>query len=169
MSEQVIELMHVESGPAIEEIRALFLDYARSLNFSLCFQNFDKELAELPGVYGLPHGRLVLCQVDGKPAGCIALKQIEPGVCEMKRLFVRPEFRGKQLGLRLAKHIIDEARITGYSFMRLDTIRGSMDNAIAMYESLGFKEIPPYYNSPIPDAVYMKLDLANAGNSGTVA
>ena len=155
----MIELTHVESGREIDEIRELFLDYARSLSFSLCFQNFDRELMELPGVYGSPQGRLVLCKVDGRPAGCIALKPLEPGVCEMKRLFVRPEFRGKKIGLKLAQHIVHEARIIGYSFMRLDTIRDSMENAIAMYRSLGFKEIPAYYDSPISNALYMELDL----------
>jgi GNAT superfamily N-acetyltransferase len=155
----MIELTHIESGPPLNHVRELFLDYERSLDFSLCFQNFDQELAALPGVYNRPQGRLILCTVDGRPAGCIALKELEPGVSEMKRLFVRPEFRGRQLGLKLAQHIIDEARGIGYSFMRLDTIRGKMENAIAMYESLGFKEIPAYYDSPIPNALYMELDL----------
>jgi ribosomal protein S18 acetylase RimI-like enzyme len=154
-----IQLLHIESGPAIDDIRALFLEYARSLNFNLCFQNFEKELEQLPGVYGMPQGRLILCQVDGKPAGCIALKPLEPGICEMKRLFVRTEFRGKGLGLTLTKHIISEARAIGYTAMRLDTIKGTMDNAIALYESVGFKEIPAYYNNPIANAFFMELRL----------
>jgi putative acetyltransferase len=143
----------------LEEIRALFLEYAGSLNFELCFQSFDQELRELPGKYAIPRGRLILCRVDGKTAGCIALKPLAPGVCEMKRLYVRPEFRGRKLGLNLARRIVDEARAIGYSTMRLDTIRGYMDNAIALYESLGFKEIPPYYENPIPNAFYMELSL----------
>jgi len=154
-----IQLLHIESGPAIDDIRALFLEYARSLNFNLCFQNFEKELEQLPGFYGMPQGRLILCQVDGKPAGCIALKPLEPGICEMKRLFVRTEFRGKGLGLTLTKHIISEARAIGYTAMRLDTIKGTMDNAIALYESVGFKEIPAYYNNPIANAFFMELRL----------
>ena len=154
-----IDLRHIESGPDLEEIRELFLEYARSLNFNLCFQSFDKELQELPGPYASPQGRLVLCKVDGKTAGCIALKRLETGICEIKRLFVRPEFRGQHLGGKLAAHIIGEARAIGYSAMRLDTIRGTMDNAIALYRSIGFKEIPPYYANPIPEACYMELKL----------
>ncbi len=154
-----IRFAHIQSGPGLEEIRALFLEYAQGLNFNLCFQNFDKELEQLPGIYGLPHGRLILCEVGGKTAGCIALKPLEPRICEMKRLFVRPEFRGKHIGSELARHVIEEARLIGYSAMRLDTIRGTMDNAIALYSSLGFKEIPAYYNNPIPNAYYMELEL----------
>jgi putative acetyltransferase len=154
-----IKLVHIESGPDLEEIRALFLKYARSLNFNLCFQSFDKELLELPGPYGTPQGRLILCKVEGTTAGCIALKPLEPGICEMKRLFVRPAFRGQRLGVRLAEYIIGEARAIGYSAMRLDTIHGTMDDAIAIYRSLGFKEIPPYYENPIPNACYMELKL----------
>jgi len=154
-----IRLTHVQSGLGLEDIRALFLEYARGLNFNLCFQNFDRELEELPGAYGLPHGRLILCEVDGRPAGCIAVKPLEAGVCELKRLFVRPEFRRMKLGLKLTQHIIEEARSIGYTLMRLDTIRGTMDNAIALYESVGFREIPAYYHNPIPNAFYMELHL----------
>lgn len=155
----LVRLTHVKSGQRLEITRTLFLEYARSLDFNLCFQNFDRELEELPGLYDSPHGRLILCEVDGKPAGCIALKPLESGVCEMKRLFVRPEFRGQQLGLKLTKYIIDEARKIGYTAMRLDTVRGPMDNAIALYRSLGFRDIPPYYENPIPNALYMELKL----------
>jgi putative acetyltransferase len=154
-----IRLTHVQSGSALEDIRALFLEYARGLNFNLCFQNFDRELEELPGAYGLPQGRLILCEVEGRPAGCIAVKPLEAGVCELKRLFVRPEFRRRKLGLKLTQHIIEEARSIGYTVMRLDTIRGTMDNAIALYESVGFREIPAYYHNPIPNAFYMELHL----------
>jgi ribosomal protein S18 acetylase RimI-like enzyme len=152
-------LIPVESGPPIEEIRALFLEYARSLDFNLCFQNFEQELRQLPGAYGSPHGRLVLCEVDGKAAGCVGLKPLDAGACELKRLFVRPEYRGLGLGSKLARHIIEEARAMGYSVMRLDTIRGTMDNAIALYASLGFQETAPYYSNPIPDAYFMELSL----------
>jgi putative acetyltransferase len=155
----MVELIQVESQPGIDEIRALFREYGQSLNFSLCFQSFDKELLGLPGEYGLPHGRLILCQFDGKAAGCIALKRLEPTVCEMKRLYVRPEFRGHQLGAKLVSHLIDEARRAGYASMRLDTISGMMAQAIALYRSFGFKEIPPYYDNPIPNALYMELAL----------
>jgi ribosomal protein S18 acetylase RimI-like enzyme len=154
-----IRMTHIQSGPFLQEIRELFLEYARGLDFNLCFQNFEAELDQLPGVYGLPHGRLILCEVDRKSAGCIALKPLEASVCELKRLYVRPEFRGRQLGKQLAKYAIHEAREIGYSMMRLDTIRGTMDNAIALYQSLGFQEIPPYYDNPIPNAYYMELSL----------
>src|SRR5262249_3374055 len=137
----------------------LFLEYARGLNFNLCFQNFDKELEELPGPYGLPRGRLILCDVNGKSAGCIALKPLDADVCEMKRLYLRPEFRGQHLGVRLAQYIVHEAHTMGYSIMRLDTIRGMMDNTIALYTALGFKEIPAYYSNPVPNAFYMELKL----------
>src|SRR5467141_4330883 len=125
-----MEFLHIESGPEIDEIRALFLEYAQSLNFSLCFQDFDQELQGLPGEYSLPHGRLILCRFDGKAAGCVALKRLEPQVCQMKRLYVRPEFRGHQLGRKLATHLIDEARRAGYDRMRLDTVPGAMQHAV---------------------------------------
>ena len=158
-----MEFLHIESGAEIDEIRALFLEYAQSLNFSLCFQDFDQELQGLPGEYSLPHGRLILCRFDGKAAGCVALKRLEPQVCEMKRLYVRSEFRGHQLGRKLALHLIEEARRTGYTAMRLDTVRGTMDAAIGLYRSLGFEEIPPYYKSPVPETLFLELDLRNAG------
>ena len=154
-----IRITHIESGPELEAIRVLFLEYARSLSFNLCFQDFDKELQGLPGAYSSPAGRLLLCEFDGKPAGCIALKPRESGVCEMKRLFVRPEFRGHHLGAKLAQRAIEDARAIGYSYMRLDTIRGTMDHAIGLYQSLGFSEIPPYYENPVPNALYMQLEL----------
>jgi putative acetyltransferase len=156
----MIELIHVESGPDIDQIRALFLEYARALDFSLCFQSFDRELLQLPGPYGLPEGRLILCRFDGVPAGCIALKKLEPAICEMKRLYVRPEYRGHQLGLKLATHLIDEARRAGYVRMRLDTIPDAMPHALNLYRSLGFTDIPPYYNNPLPQALYLELKLS---------
>jgi ribosomal protein S18 acetylase RimI-like enzyme len=158
MSAQVT-FVAVDSGPRLEDIRLLFLEYAGSLNFSLCFQQFDQELRGLPGEYAPPEGRLILCEVDGRPAGCIALKKLEEGICEMKRLYIRPEFRGRALGLKLVIHLIAEARSAGYSAMRLDTVSGIMDHAIALYRSVGFRNIPPYYVSPIANAVYLELDL----------
>jgi ribosomal protein S18 acetylase RimI-like enzyme len=155
----MVELITIGSGPALEEIRALFREYGESLNFSLCFQSFERELLELPGDYALPRGRLILAQVDGNAAGCIALKPLDSQYCEMKRLYVRPAFRGRQLGVALVTHVIDEARHSGYTAMRLDTIRGVMDQAIALYQSLGFREIQPYYSNPIPDAIYLELAL----------
>jgi putative acetyltransferase len=131
------------------------------LNFDLCFQKFDKELEELPGDYASPAGRLVLCRLEGKPAGCIAMKRLAAEVCEMKRLFVRPEFRGHRLGRELVGHLIEEARREGYSAMRLDTVSGAMDSAIALYRWFGFREVPPYYDNPIPGAIYMEKQISS--------
>jgi ribosomal protein S18 acetylase RimI-like enzyme len=154
-----IELIQVTGGPELEEIRALFLEYARSLDFSLCFQNFDDELRQLPGDYAPPDGRILLCRVDGQTAGCIAVKSLGGGICEMKRLFVRPAFRGRKIGSLLASKLIKEAKEIGYRAMRLDTIAVTMKPAIELYRSLGFREIPPYCDNPIPNAVYFELTL----------
>src|SRR5262245_757677 len=153
------EILHVETGPLLDDVRALFVEYAQSLNFDLCFQSFDREMKELPGDYRLPAGRLVLGRVDGRPAGCVALRMLEPKICELKRLYVRPEFRGYRLGKQLTDHVLDEARRVGYSAVRLDTVAGSMDRAIELYRSIGFKEIARYYSNPIPNALYMALSL----------
>lgn len=152
-------IAQAKSPEQLEQARSLFLEYAESLGFSLCFQSFDKEVAGLPGDYSPPHGRLLLAEQDGKIAGCVALHKLSDGVCEMKRLYVRPEFRGKALGRALAERVIAEARAAGYSQMRLDTIVGKMDSAIALYRRLGFREIQPYRENPITGAIYMELKL----------
>jgi ribosomal protein S18 acetylase RimI-like enzyme len=148
-----------ESAGQIAQARGLFLEYAQSLGFSLCFQNFDKELAKLPGDYAPPHGRLLLAEFEGEMAGCIALHKLEDDICEMKRLYLRPHFRGKGLGRALANRIIAEARQMGYRRMRLDTVEPVMKDAVSMYRRLGFKEIAPYCENPIPGALYMELQL----------
>ena len=140
-------------------MRQLFLEYAASLGFSLCFQNFDKELADLPGDYAPPSGRLLLAEISGQGAGCVALHALSPEICEMKRLYVRPEFRGKKLGRALVDHVIVEARAIGYRCMRLDTVASKMAEAVAMYRGIGFKEIEPYCENPMPSALYMELEL----------
>src|SRR5207248_1080055 len=127
----------------IAQVRELFLEYASSLGFSLCFQNFDQELAGLPGDYAPPKGRLLLAYFENQPAGCVALHEFQPGISEMKRLYVRPAFRGKRIGLALAQAAISEARAIGYERMRLDTVPGSMADAVKMYWRLGFNEIAP--------------------------
>jgi len=152
-------LTQVEVTAQIAQIRELFLEYAQSLGFSLCFQNFDQELASLPGDYAPPQGRLFLAQYEGQIAGCVALHKLDADVCEMKRLYLRPQFRGKGLGRTLADHIIAEARLIGYQRMRLDTVEPVMQDAVAMYKKLGFKEIAPYCSNPIAGAMYMELDL----------
>src|SRR5712692_1269503 len=152
-------LIQAESPSQIEKVRQLFLEYAQSLGFSLCFQSFDKELAGLPGDYSPPGGRLLLGTYDGAPAGCVALHKLAPGICEMKRLFVRPQFRGKGLGRVLAERIIADARQIGYQQLRLDTVEPMMRTAVAMYRQLGFREIAPYRENPIEGALYMELQL----------
>src|SRR5579863_9594666 len=147
-------IFQVESPVQIVQARELFLEYAQSLGFSLCFQNFDRELAGLPGDYAPPKGRLLLAEYNNELAGCVALHALEPGICEMKRLYLRPQFRGKGLGRVLADHIVAEARRIGYRSMRLDTVEPVMKDAVAMYRKLGFKEIAPYCSNPIAGALY---------------
>jgi putative acetyltransferase len=151
--------VQVESPPHVAQARELFQEYAQSLGVSLCFQNFEQELAGLPGHYAPPDGRLLLAEYDGQLAGCVALHKWECGVCEMKRLYLRPSFRGKGLGRAIAEKIIAEARNIGYRRMRLDTIEPLMKDAVEMYRKLGFREIAPYRPNPIAGAMYMELQL----------
>lgn len=152
-------LKQVESDKDIQETRALFAEYVAGLGVSLCFQNYDKEVAELPGQYVPPEGRLYLATEEGETAGCIALRKLDDGVCEMKRLYVRGQFRGKGLGKVLVDRVIEDARAIGYNYMRLDTLPGKMDQAIAMYRSLGFKEIDRYYDNPYETALFMEKKI----------
>ena len=156
---KVLTLAQAESPAQIAQARELFLEYAQSLGFSLCFQNFDHELAGLPGDYAPPDGRLLLAEYEGQLAGCVALHELEAGICEMKRLYLRPRFRGKGLGRVLAERIIAEARTIGYQRMRLDTVEPVMKDAVGVYRKLGFKEIAPYRANPIAGAMYMELEL----------
>jgi putative acetyltransferase len=156
---KTLTLTQAKSPPQIAQARELFLEYAQSLGFSLCFQNFDEELAELPGDYAPPEGRLLLAECEGQLAACVALHKLEPGTCEMKRLYLRPQFRGQGLGCVLAERIMAEARQIGYQRMRLDTVEPVMRDAVAMYRKLGFKEIAPYCPNPIAGALYMELEL----------
>jgi ribosomal protein S18 acetylase RimI-like enzyme len=145
-------------GRHIDDVRPLFTEYAASLGFSLCFQGFDDELAGLPGAYAPPLGRLLLARVDGVVAGCVALRPLDEGVCEMKRLFVRPAFHGRGLGRQLVERLIKEGSAAGYPAMRLDTVP-SMTAALGLYASIGFVDIPPYRPNPIPGARYLELVL----------
>ena len=145
----------------IAQVRDLFLEYAQSLNFSLCFQSFDQELAGLPGDYAPPQGRLLLAEHEAQAAGCVALHALAPGICEMKRLYVRPAFRGKGLGRILAERVLSEARAIGYARLRLDTVEPVMKGAVALYRTLGFREIAPYRPNPIAGALYMELELGH--------
>ena len=137
----------------------MFLEYASSLGFSLCFQSFDQELAGLPGDYAPPAGRLLLAEYEGKLAGCVALHKIDDEVCEMKRLYLRPAFRGKGLGRVLAEEILRQARAIGYRKLRLDTVEPVMKDAVAMYRRLGFREIAPYRENPMAGTLYMEVEL----------
>jgi putative acetyltransferase len=143
----------------IEQARSLFIQYGDSLGFSMCFQSFDDELKNLPGAYAPPSGRLLLARRQGHAAGCIALRRLETGICEMKRLYVRPEDRGHGLGRLLAERIIVEARSIGYERMRLDTIESAMSDAVQLYRRLGFREISPYSVIPIESALWFELSL----------
>ena len=143
-------------------MRTLVGEYAAALNVDLCFQNFTAELQGLPGEYCAPRGGLLLATVDGEFAGCCAMRPLDSvdytNACEMKRLFVRPAFRGLQLGRMLAECILDGARLAGYACILLDTL-DDMESARALYQELGFEEIPPYYFNPIAGAHYLKADL----------
>jgi GNAT superfamily N-acetyltransferase len=152
-------IIQAETPEQIETARLLFREYEAWLGMDLCFQGFEEELRVLPGKYAAPGGRLLLSYVDNAPAGCIALRGIDDGVCEMKRLFVRDEFRGHRLGLLLVERVISEAREAGYLKMRLDTFPPKMGKAVKLYESHGFREIAPYYNNPHTGVLFMELDL----------
>lgn len=143
-------------------VRLLMQEYAQGLGVDLCFQGFDQELAQLPGAYAPPRGTMRLARVDGLAAGCCALRAVDAvdyvNACEMKRLYVRPQFRGLGLGRRLAEEIMEAARLAGYASVLLDTL-DTMETARAMYQDLGFVEIPPYYYNPIAGSHYLKADL----------
>ncbi len=154
-----MEFIQAESEEDISHVRELFEEYAAWLGIDLCFQNFDRELADLPGVYAPPDGRLLLAKCDTQVAGCVGLRKLGDSVCEMKRLYVRPEFRGRGIGRALTEAIIEEARNIGYARMRLDTLPPKMNEAVTVYRSLGFREIERYYNNPVEGAMFMELAL----------
>jgi putative acetyltransferase len=154
-----LTLSQAQSPTQIAQARELFLEYADSLGFSLCFQGFEQELAALPGDYAPPDGRLLIAEYRSALAGCVALHKLEAGICEMKRLYLRPQLRGRGVGRALAETVIAEARAIGYRKMRLDTVEPVMPNAVALYRRLGFAEIEPYRANPIAGALYMELDL----------
>jgi ribosomal protein S18 acetylase RimI-like enzyme len=157
-----IAIALVQSRSGLDHIRMLLREYAQSLKVDLCFHNFEAELAELPGDYAAPRGSLMLATVDGAIAGCCALRPLDNvdyvNACEMKRLYVRPQYRGMGLGRRLVEEILDQARQSGLDCVLLDTLN-DMEAARALYNELGFEEIPPYYFNPIAGAHYLKVTL----------
>lgn len=155
----MLELIQPRSAEEIHTARGLFREYAASLGNDFCFVNFEQELRDLPGQYAPPAGRLYLARIDDALAGCVALRRLDAATCEMKRLYVRPSFRGQHLGRTLANTVIRQAREIGYRAMRLDTLP-SMREAVPLYESLGFMRIPAYNSNPIPGVIFMELKLA---------
>lgn len=158
-----MQIVPATTAEHYEAARVLFIEYAADLGHDLCFQHFQTELATLPGAYAPPAGALLLARDDETWAGCIAVRPQDTAAaaCEMKRLYVRPAYRGRGLGRQLAAAVIAAGRSAGYRCMRLDTL-ADMRAARALYEALGFREIPAYYYNPIPDAVYYELDLTAA-------
>jgi ribosomal protein S18 acetylase RimI-like enzyme len=158
-----MEIIQAETQEQIERAREIFREYEAWLGLSLCFQGFEQELAELPGKYAAPLGRLWLAIDEGQVVGCIALRKLEDGISEMKRLYVRSSARGKGVGKLLVQSLIEEARKIGYEKMRLDTYPPKMGQAVKIYHSMGFVEIEPYYGNPNEGTLYMELKLKDAG------
>ena len=153
-----MQIQQVQTEAEMEMIRTLFREYESFLNVDLCFQGFEEELAGLPGKYAPPEGAILLGVIDDEAVGCVALRQLEPGVCEMKRLYVNPKARGTGLGRKLVDYIIAIARERGYTQMRLDTL-DTLTEAMNLYQRLGFRQIAPYYENPLPGAIYWALAL----------
>jgi ribosomal protein S18 acetylase RimI-like enzyme len=157
-----IQVFGASRAEELDSVRLLFQEYAATLGIDLCFQHFDEELAGLPGDYGPPRGALLLALVSGEIAGCCALRPLDgvdyADACEMKRLYVRPQFRGLGLGRRLVEAALEQARLADYACVLLDTL-SDMEAARALYDDLGFEEVPPYYFNPIAGAHYLKATL----------
>lgn len=162
MPSPTVQFITPQTPEELHATRLIFEEYSAQLGIDLGFQNFDAELAGLPGDYAAPHGALLLALVDGELAGCCAMRSLDTAdyssACEMKRLFVRKPFRRFGLGRQLAEVILDAARIAGYRHLLLDTL-SDMESARALYVDLGFEDIPPYYHNPIAGAHYLKVDL----------
>jgi ribosomal protein S18 acetylase RimI-like enzyme len=158
---QAVRIADVEGAASLAIARDLIHEYATWLAIDLEYQNFEHELATFPGDYTAPHGALLLAHTEEGAVGCVALRRLEPGICEMKRLWVRQGFQGRGLGKALAVAALDRARRLGYRRMRLDTLP-QMVSALALYRDLGFRDIPPYYASPIPGTLYLEIELGRA-------
>ena len=162
MPRPTLQFITPDSPDLLAATRQIFTDYATQLGIDLCFQNFDAELADLPGEYNEPRGALLLALVDGEIAGCCGLRALDsvdyPNAAEMKRLYLRKAFRRFGLGRQLAETMLDKARMAGYQSVLLDTL-DDMESARALYAELGFVDIPPYYHNPVAGAHYLKADL----------
>lgn len=163
MDKPVVTIRAPSLPAELEAVRSIFREYADSLNVDLCFQGFEDELQQLPGLYDAPRGALLIAEVEGSIAGCCALRPLDTvdysNASEMKRLYVRKAFRGFGLGRELAETMLDRARQAGYACVLLDTL-DEMESARAMYADMGFEEIPPYYHNPIAGAHYLKVDIS---------
>ena len=155
-----IEIVQIDNSKELDAARQLFIEYQQWLNTDLCFQGFEQELASLPGKYAEPHGSILLAKHQNEIIGCVAVRQLKDDICEMKRLYVKPESQGLSAGRMLAEAIVRKAKILGYQKMQLDTLQ-RLDRAIGLYEKLGFKEIRPYYDNPLDEVVYWELDLTS--------
>jgi GNAT superfamily N-acetyltransferase len=156
----MLSLVQAESVAQLEQARALFEEMVAWLGIDLSFQNFARELAELPGKYAPPEGRLLLAMEGERVAGCVALRKLDAETCEMKRLYVRPAWRGQRVGRKLAEAIVEEARAAGYRRMLLDTLPARMAGAVRMYRAMGFRTVAPYYHNPVEGVLFMELILS---------
>jgi putative acetyltransferase len=152
-----VDISPASTTDELQQVRKLFLEYESFLGISLCFQNFQTELVTLPGDYALPYGCLLLARYQGQVAGGVALRQFSDGICEMKRLYVRPQYQGMKIGRALAEAVIERARVAGFRRMRLDTLP-HLEKALSLYRSLGFEEIAPFHDYSI-QAIFMELSL----------
>jgi len=155
----MLTVVHADSEERLREISSLFREYGAIPGIEVCLQTFDKELADLPGIYSPPSGCLILAISDGKAAGCVGISRLDESTCEMRRLFVRPSFRGLRAGRTLAESALTEAARIGYTRMRLETLPDLMKEAVALYRSLGFQEIGPYGGAPKEGGLYMERRL----------
>ena len=160
----MVKIISAKTVAHIDTVRRLFREYENFLGVDLCFQDFENELTELPGKYAPPQGALLFALVDEIVAGCVAVRKFETNICEMKRLYIRPHYRGNKIGRMLAEKIIDEAIKLGYSTMLLDTLT-PLKEAMALYQSLGFRKREPYYHNPLPGVICWELDLKELGST----